>query len=47
MFDPIRVSRLKHGSLYGARKMKQKNNNIYVSAANRGYTKDEIDASSA
>jgi hypothetical protein len=46
MFDPIGVSRQTHGSLFVARNLKQKNNNIYVFAANRSYTKEEIYASS-
>jgi hypothetical protein len=46
MFDPIGVSRLTHGSLFIERNLKQKNNNIYVFAAKRSYTKEEIYASS-
>jgi hypothetical protein len=46
MFDPIRVSRLLHGSLFVERNLKQNNNNIYIFAAKRSYMKEEIYASS-
>jgi hypothetical protein len=46
IFDPVGVFRQTHGSLFIARNMKQKNNNIYVFAANRSYIKEEIYASS-
>jgi hypothetical protein len=46
IFDPVGVFRQSHGSLFIARNMKQKNNNIYVFAANRSYIKEEIYASS-
>jgi hypothetical protein len=46
MFDPIGVCRLMRVSLYIARNLKQKNNNIYVFATNRSYTKEETHASS-
>jgi hypothetical protein len=46
LIDLIGASRLTHGSLFVARNLKQKNNNIYVLAANRSYTKEEKYASS-
>jgi hypothetical protein len=46
MFDPIGVSRLTHDYLLVERNLKQKNNNVYVFAAKKSYTKEEIYASS-
>jgi hypothetical protein len=46
MFDSIGVSRLTHDYLFVERNLKQKNNNVYVFAAKRSYTKEEIYVSS-